>query len=98
MAPGCLSCAHIVPEGRVLFCTIKRGCVLPGAVCSRYENFKDKMAKKLEELKPLFPVETCTQKAPLLTPVQTSENLHTITGYASTSTPKLAHCRGGEDD
>lgn len=76
MTDNCLSCSHAVPEGRVLFCTLKRGCVRPVAVCSRYENFKNEMAKKLERTKGVFPLE----KTPHFNPGQTSENLHTYTG------------------
>ena len=76
MAENCLSCSRVVPEGKVLFCTEKRVCVRPSAVCSRYERFIFKMPKKSEIPKEVFLLENCT----LFNPGQTSENLHTCTG------------------
>lgn len=98
MAESCLSCSRVVPEGKVLFCTEKRVCVRPGAVCSRYENFKNKMAEKLGKSKEVFPLENLPSIFPLFTPVQTSENLHSTEHRGGSSTPEVTLYQGGEDD
>lgn len=94
MAESCLSCSRVVPEGRVLFCTEKRVCVRPGAVCSRYDKFICKMAKKSESSKGVFPLENLPPFFPLSTPGQTSENLHPTEHRGGSSTPEVTLYQG----